>query len=48
MPGREERKVVTILLTDLVGSTAMAEGRDPGDVRAPFLAPCDAVLAASA
>jgi len=34
MPGREERKVVTILFTDLVGSTAMAEGRDPEDVRA--------------
>jgi class 3 adenylate cyclase len=38
MPGREERKVVTILFTDLVGSTAMAEGRDPEDVRA-ILAP---------
>jgi len=34
MAGREERKVVTILFTDLVGSTAMAEGRDPEDVRA--------------
>src|SRR5947209_5991720 len=34
MPEREERKVVTILFTDLVGSTAMAEGRDPEDVRA--------------
>src|SRR5437762_5753775 len=34
MPGREERKVVTILFADLVGSTAMAEGRDPEDVRA--------------
>jgi class 3 adenylate cyclase len=34
MLGREERKVVTILFTDLVGSTAMAEGRDPEDVRA--------------
>jgi class 3 adenylate cyclase len=34
MPPREERKVVTILFTDLVGSTAMAEGRDPEDVRA--------------
>src|SRR5580765_8342414 len=33
-PPREERKVVTILFTDLVGSTALAEGRDPEDVRA--------------
>ena len=33
-PGREERKVVTILFTDLVGSTARAEGLDPEDVRA--------------
>jgi class 3 adenylate cyclase/tetratricopeptide (TPR) repeat protein len=33
-PGREERKVVTILFTDLVGSTARAEGVDPEDVRA--------------
>src|SRR5579884_4089172 len=31
---REERKVVTILFTDLVGSTARAEGLDPADVRA--------------
>src|SRR3954464_13980028 len=31
---REERKVVTILFTDLVGSTAHAEGLDPEDVRA--------------
>jgi class 3 adenylate cyclase/tetratricopeptide (TPR) repeat protein len=31
---REERKVVTILFTDLVGSTALAERRDPEDVRA--------------
>jgi class 3 adenylate cyclase/tetratricopeptide (TPR) repeat protein len=30
----EERKVVTILFTDLVGSTARAEGLDPEDVRA--------------
>jgi class 3 adenylate cyclase/tetratricopeptide (TPR) repeat protein len=29
----EERKVVTILFADLVGSTASAEGRDPEDVR---------------
>src|SRR5256885_4500842 len=33
-PVREERKVVTILFTDLVGSTARAEGLDPEDVRA--------------
>jgi class 3 adenylate cyclase/tetratricopeptide (TPR) repeat protein len=33
-PAREERKVVTILFTDLVGSTAHAEGLDPEDVRA--------------
>jgi class 3 adenylate cyclase/tetratricopeptide (TPR) repeat protein len=31
---REERKVVTVVFTDLVGSTALAEGRDPEDVRA--------------
>ena len=30
---REERKVVTILFTDLVGSTATAERLDPEDVR---------------
>jgi class 3 adenylate cyclase len=34
VPAREERKVVTILFTDLVGSTARAEGLDPEDVRA--------------
>jgi class 3 adenylate cyclase/tetratricopeptide (TPR) repeat protein len=28
-PPAEERKVVTVLFADLVGSTAMAEGRDP-------------------
>jgi class 3 adenylate cyclase/tetratricopeptide (TPR) repeat protein len=33
-PTREERKVVTIVFTDLVGSTARAEGLDPEDVRA--------------
>src|SRR6478609_6172976 len=33
-PAREERKVVTILFTDLVGSTARAERLDPEDVRA--------------
>ncbi len=37
-PGREERKVVTILFTDLVGSTARAEGLDPEDVRATLSA----------
>src|SRR5690242_17920941 len=31
---REERKVVTVLFCDLVGSTALAEGLDPEDVRA--------------
>jgi class 3 adenylate cyclase/tetratricopeptide (TPR) repeat protein len=36
--GREERKVVTILFTDLVGSTARAEGLDPEDVRATLSA----------
>ena len=30
----EERKVVTVVFTDLVGSTAMAESSDPEDVRA--------------
>jgi class 3 adenylate cyclase/predicted ATPase len=33
-PPREERKVVTIVFTDLVGSTERAEGLDPEDVRA--------------
>jgi class 3 adenylate cyclase len=37
-PTREERKVVTILFTDLVGSTARAEGLDPEDVRATLSA----------
>ena len=37
-PPREERKVVTILFTDLVGSTARAEGRDPEDVSATLSA----------
>jgi adenylate cyclase len=31
---REERKVVTVLFVDLVGSTARAERSDPEDVRA--------------
>jgi class 3 adenylate cyclase/tetratricopeptide (TPR) repeat protein len=33
-PTREERKVVTVLFCDLVGSTAHAERSDPEDVRA--------------
>jgi class 3 adenylate cyclase/tetratricopeptide (TPR) repeat protein len=33
-PQREERKVVTVLFCDLVGSTARAEQMDPEDVRA--------------
>src|SRR5437763_14991702 len=33
-PTREERKGVTIVFTDLVGSTARAEGLDPEDLRA--------------
>jgi class 3 adenylate cyclase/tetratricopeptide (TPR) repeat protein len=37
-PPREERKVVTILFTDLVGSTARAEGVDPEDVSATLSA----------
>src|SRR5256885_4289823 len=37
-PPREERKVVTILFTDLVGSTARAEDLDPEDVRATLSA----------
>jgi predicted ATPase/class 3 adenylate cyclase len=32
-PAREERKVVTVVFCDLVGSTARAEGLDPEDVR---------------
>src|SRR6266540_313190 len=31
---REERKVVSVLFADLVGSTSTAEGMDPEDVRA--------------
>jgi hypothetical protein len=31
---REERKVVSVVSTDLVGSTARAEESDPEDVRA--------------
>jgi len=37
-PGREERKVVTVLFADLVGFTSRAERMDPEDVRA-LLAP---------
>ncbi len=37
-PLREERKVVTVVFADLVGSTARAERLDPEDVRA-ILAP---------
>src|SRR3954449_1919948 len=37
-PVREERKVVTVLFCDLVGSTARAEGADPEDVRAALAA----------
>jgi predicted ATPase/class 3 adenylate cyclase len=37
-PGEEERKVVTAVFTDIVGSTARAETMDPEDVRA-MLAP---------
>src|SRR5215471_13544596 len=33
-PAREERKVVTVVFCDLVGSTARAERLDPEDVRA--------------
>jgi Double zinc ribbon len=33
-PPEEERKVVTTLFTDIVGSTASAEQMDPEDVRA--------------
>jgi class 3 adenylate cyclase len=33
-PPHEERKIVTVLFCDLVGSTAQAERMDPEDVRA--------------
>jgi class 3 adenylate cyclase len=33
-PTSEERKLVTVLFTDIVGSTAKAEQMDPEDVRA--------------
>ncbi len=35
---REERKVVTVVFADLVGSTALAESSDPEDVRAMLAA----------
>src|SRR5213595_308785 len=34
IPETEERKLVTVLFTDIVGSTAKAEQMDPEDVRA--------------
>src|SRR5438093_312224 len=37
-PPGEERKLITVLFTDIVGSTARAESLDPEDVRA-LLAP---------
>jgi class 3 adenylate cyclase len=37
-PAGEERRVVTVVFVDLIGSTARAEALDPEDVRA-FLAP---------
>jgi class 3 adenylate cyclase len=36
-PAREERKVVTVLFTDLVGFTSTSEALDPEDVRALLL-----------
>src|SRR5215218_11218089 len=33
-PAEEERKLVSVVFTDIVGSTARAEGLDPEDVRA--------------
>src|SRR6266849_4903759 len=33
-PSAEERKLITVLFTDIVGSTAKAEQMDPEDVRA--------------
>src|SRR5438552_6052283 len=33
-PAAEERKLVTVIFTDIVGSTAKAENMDPEDVRA--------------
>ena len=31
-PGRQERKLVSVLFVDVVGSTATADGADPEDV----------------
>jgi class 3 adenylate cyclase/tetratricopeptide (TPR) repeat protein len=42
---REERKVVTVLFVDLVGSTAQADRRDPEDVRALLVPFYDALRA---
>ncbi len=42
-PGRQERKVVTVLFCDLVGFTSRAEEMDPEDV-ASLLAPYHARL----
>jgi len=33
----EERKVVSVLFVDLVGSTSQADRRDPEDVRATLV-----------
>src|SRR5947207_1430251 len=33
-PPEEERKLISVVFTDIVGSTARAEGLDPEDVRA--------------
>ncbi len=38
MPAAEERKLVTVLFADLVGSTAMADREDPERVRARSIA----------
>src|SRR6185369_12117350 len=43
LPGRQERKVVSVLFADLVGFTARSEQLDPEDVRA-VLAPYHAHL----
>lgn len=32
-PGQQERKLVSVLFVDIVGSTARADGADPEDVR---------------
>src|SRR2546423_11817516 len=36
-PSAEERKVVSVLFADLVDSTALADRRDPEDVRATLI-----------